>query len=145
MSRLPTPPAPVTSETAPFWDAAADGRLVLPRCDACQRLIWYPREFCPHCGSTAVTWAQLSGRGRIYSVSVVRRAPHPDFADAVPYSLALVDLDEGARVMTNVVTDDPVQLDSLVPGQPVEAVFDAVADAGDGAQAILRFRPIDQE
>jgi uncharacterized OB-fold protein len=138
MSVLPTPPVAITAETAPFWKAAASGRLELPVCDACAKPIWYPREFCPYCGSGDVTWTRLSGRGHIYSVSVVRRAPHPAYADAIPYSVAIVELDEGVRMMTNVVTDD---VDALAIGQPVVAVFDRIADD----QAILRFRPTTEE
>ncbi len=135
MSRLPTPVPPLTAETAPFWRGAAEGHLVLPRRRECRRLIWYPREFCPHCGSDSVDWERLPGLGRIYSVTVVRRAPHPDYADALPYCVALVELeDEQVRMLTNIVTDDP---DSLFIGQPVDVNFDQVDDE----IAVVRFRP----
>lgn len=135
MSALPTPAPPVTAETAPFWRAAAGGDFVLPRCIRCRRFIWYPREFCPHCGAGEVGWQPVSGRGRIYSVTVVRRAPHPDYVDAVPYCVAVVELDEGVRLLTNIVSSD---LNAPAIGQPVEAIFDPVDDE----RAIVRFRPV---
>jgi uncharacterized protein len=135
MSALPTPAPTVTAETAPFWRAAASGELLLPRCARCERFIWYPRDFCPHCGVGDVGWVPVTGRGRIYSVTVVRRAPHPNYANAVPYSVAVVELDEGIRLLTNIVSPD---LDGLAIGQPVEAVFDPVDDF----RAVVRFQPL---
>jgi len=98
------------------------------------RLVWYPREFCPYCGSDGVTWMTLTGRGHIYSCTVVRRAPHPAFTDAVPYAVAVVELEEGVRMLANVVADD---LDDLAIDMAVEAVYDRVSDEC----AIVRFRP----
>ena len=106
--------------TQPYWDAAADGRMVLPHCTACGTVIWYPRGWCPDCLSRAVEWVETSGRGTIYSHTTVRRGAPSAFE--VPYVLAYVELDEGPRVLTNIVTDDP---DALRVGQPVEL---AVAD-----------------
>lgn len=138
MSTLPAPPPPVTPETAPFWSAAARGEFTLPRCTRCERFVWYPREFCPHCGAAEVSWQPVSGRGVIYSRTVVRRAPHPDYAEATPYCVAVVELDEGVRLLTNVVSSD---LDALAIGQPVEAIFDPVDDQ----RALVRFRPVAAE
>lgn len=138
MSALPTPTPAVTPETAPFWRAAAGGEFLLPRCPRCARFIWYPREFCPHCGAGEIAWQPVSGRGRIYSVTVVRRAPHPAYADAVPYCVAVVELDEDVRLLTNIVSSD---LDALTIGQPVEAIYDPVDDE----RAIVRFRPVPAE
>jgi uncharacterized protein len=134
MSLLPVMSPVITPETAPFWRAAAAGRLALPRCTDCDRLIWYPREFCPHCGADAVTWTTLTGRGHIYSRTVVRRAPHPAYARAIPYALAVVDLAEGARMLANIVTDD---VDAIAIGMAVTAVYDRLSDEC----AIVRFRP----
>jgi uncharacterized protein len=134
MSTLPSLSPPMTPETSPFWRAAAAGSLALPRCNECERLIWYPREFCPHCGADQVTWTTLTGRGHIYSYTVIRRAPHPAFAGSVPYALAVVELEEGARMMTNVVSDD---LDDLAIGMALTAVYDRVSDEC----GIVRFRP----
>lgn len=134
MSALPVLLPAITPETAPFWRAAATGSLTLPRCNDCERLIWYPRGFCPYCGGAAVTWTTLTGRGHIYSSTVIRRAPHPGYAAAVPYVLALVDLEEGVRMLANVVTDD---VDAVAIGMAVTAVYDRL----NGECAVVRFRP----
>jgi len=138
VSELPTVAPPYSAEAEPFWTAAADGRLVVPVCDACGHHIWYPRSWCPVCGSEAVTWTEVSGRGTVYARTVIRKAMGP-WADAVPYVAAYVELEEGPRILTNVVTDDPA---SVEIGTAVEALFVPVEQA-DGAprQAILRFRP----
>lgn len=136
MSALPTPPPRPNGETEPFWTAAADGRLVLPVCDACGHHIWYPRTWCPVCGSAAVTWTELSGAGTVYACTVIRRARGP-WGDAVPYVVAYVELAEGPRILTNVVTNDA---ESVRIGMPVTATFVPVEGA-DEPQAILRFTP----
>lgn len=139
MSDLPAGRPPFNPEAAPFWEAAAEGRLVLPVCDACSHPIWYPRSWCPVCGSDSVTWTEMSGHGTVYACTVIRKGMGA-WAAATPYVGAYVELDEGPRVLTNVVTEDP---DSVQIGMPVTAMFVPVADDehGDGPQAILRFTP----
>jgi uncharacterized OB-fold protein len=136
MSPLPTPSSRPNSETEPFWAAAAEGRLVLPVCDACGHHIWYPRSWCPVCGGGTVTWTELSGAGTVYACTVIRRGMGP-WADATPYVVAYVELAEGPRLLTNVITDDP---ESVHIGLPVAATFVEVPDA-DQPQSILRFTP----
>jgi uncharacterized OB-fold protein len=133
---LPAPAPPVLPEVKPYWDATASGQLVLPRCVECQQVIWYPRPFCPACASTRVDWVPASGRGTVYSFTINRRgvADLPAYRDAGTYVLAYVELDEGPRVMTNIVDCDP---ESVRIGQKVEAVFH---DTGEGT-ALLRFKP----
>lgn len=133
MSELPAFPPAVSVETKPFWDATAEGRLLLPRCDACGTVIWYPRTICPDCHSSEVSWIEASGRGTIYSFTIQRRSGGP-FRDALPYVLAYVELEEGPRVLTNVIECDP---SALQIDQRVEVVF---CDTGEGA-ALPRFRP----
>ncbi|MEY4373718.1 MAG: hypothetical protein RL219_2487 [Actinomycetota bacterium] len=134
MPDLPTRPPRRTEETAPFWDACAQRRLVLPRCVTCTQLIWYPRRFCPACGSTDIVWEQMSGNGSVYTFTVVRRGQGP-YKDVSPYVLAYVELDEGPRLLTNVVTDD---VESIRCGQRVRVRFDAAGDS----DAIPRFEPV---
>ena len=119
---LPAPAPYINPEVKPFWDATAEGRLVVPRCDECQTLIWFPRPFCPACLSTAVTWVEVSGRGTVYSFTVNRRgaADLPDYRNAGVYVLAYVELEEGPRMMTNIVDCD---LDSIKCGQKVKVSF----------------------
>ena len=134
MSPLPTRAPVRTHETGPFWDGCAAGRLVLPRCTRCNELIWYPRRFCPFCGSTAVEWVEVSGRGTIYSFTIMRQGSGP-FRGVVPYVLAYVELTEGPRLLTNIVDADP---DSLEVGQPVTVVFEPAGET----DALPRFRPV---
>jgi hypothetical protein len=134
VSQLPIFPPTVTPESKPFWDATAEGKLLLPRCDACGTVIWYPRTSCPECMSMDVGWFEASGRGAIYSFTIVRRAGGP-WRGAIPYVLAYVELDEGPRVLTNVVETSP---EDVAVGQAVEAVFH---DTGEGS-ALVRFRPV---
>jgi uncharacterized OB-fold protein len=121
-----TPPQP-NPETQAFWDAAADGRLLLKKCRACGELHWYPRALCPFCfGET--DWVAASGKGAIYSYSVMRRA-------SVPYAIAYVTLDEGVTMMTNIVDCD---LDAIRIGQPVRVVF----RPSDGGPPVPMFAPL---
>ena len=109
--RIPADP-PLTPESAPFYEAAREGRFLLRRCGSCGKTHWYPRAICPHCfGETA--WEEASGRGRIYSYSVMRRVDPG-------YTIAYVTLEEGPTMLTNIVEADP---DSLSIGQEVEVAW----------------------
>lgn len=94
---------PASSVSEPFWEATRERRLVLQHCDSCDRAVWYPRVLCPHCSGVDLTWREASGRGTVYAVSVQHRPGHPALADRVPYVVALVDLDDGVRMMTSVI------------------------------------------
>ncbi|MCL8016297.1 Zn-ribbon domain-containing OB-fold protein [Streptomyces sp. AS02] len=89
--------------TQTYWDAAAQGRLLVRRCRTCGRAHHYPREFCPHCWSEDVDWEPASGRAALYTWSVVHRNDLPPFGARTPYVAAVVDLAEGPRMMTEVV------------------------------------------
>jgi uncharacterized protein len=105
-----------------FWAGAARGELVIPRCRACARWVWYPRETCPGCDRRDLAWTAVSGRGRLYSWAVVRRGLAKPFADRVPYAAGLVALEEdpAVRLVTNLVDCD---LDALRVDEPVHVVF----------------------
>jgi uncharacterized OB-fold protein len=133
-SHLPRRAPHRNPETAEFWDACAEGRLVVPRCDDCGDLFWYPRLVCPICGSQSVTYTEVSGRGTIYARAVMRRGDGP-FREVAPYVLAMVQLEEGPTMMTNIVGADP---ETVVVGQAVHVVFDEVPD---GTDAVPRFAP----
>lgn len=111
VSSIPAPS--VTPETRPFWDAAAEGRLLIKACTACGQAHHYPRPICPFCGSDRTEWRAASGRGTIYSYSVMRRVP-------VPYAIAYVTLEDGVTLMTNIVDCD---LDAIRIGQAVQVIF----------------------
>lgn len=108
--------------TREFWAGAARGVLLLPRCDTCARFVWYPETPCRGCGGERLTWIEVSGRGRLFSWSVVRHAWIPQFAAQLPFVTALVALDEDPRVrlVTYVVDCAP---DALRCDMPVRAVF----------------------
>jgi uncharacterized OB-fold protein len=103
----------VNIETQPFWDATAQGKLLIKKCTACGEPHFYPRGHCPFCFSDKTEWVEASGNGTIYTYSVMRRAP-------VPYAIAYVTLAEGPTMMTNIVDCD---LDSIKIGQAVRLVF----------------------
>ncbi len=97
---LPPKPSPKTSELArPYWDAAAQGNLVLQSCSACGKVRHYPRLLCDACYSDAVTWLPSKATGTIHSWTVAHHAFHPAFAPELPYTLVTVDLDEGVRAL----------------------------------------------
>jgi len=130
--KLPTPAPVVNPETAPFWQATAQHRLLLPLCRACGATYWYPRSICPRCHSLDTSWIEAAGRGSIYSFTVVRRGDGP-FASASPYVLAYVELAEGPRMLTNIIEWES---GLLAIGAPVEIVFQDT-DAG---SSLPRFR-----
>jgi uncharacterized OB-fold protein len=92
--------------TQPFWEGVAEGVLRLQRCGTCGRHVFYPRAVCPFCMSAELAWVEASGVGRVHSFTVVHRAP-AEYRDEVPYVVALVDLDEGVRMMTRLVDVEP--------------------------------------
>ncbi|WGY01656.1 OB-fold domain-containing protein [Nocardioides sp. QY071] len=134
---LPTPRPVVEPDTRPWWDAAERGALTVPHCGACDRSFWYPRGFCPRCGSGDIAWLPATGHGEVYSYSIVRRAAEP-WGSHVPFVLAYVTLDEGVTVQANVVG---CASDALVPGLRVRAVFERTADDD---LPILRFTPANE-
>jgi uncharacterized protein len=131
---LPAPAPATNPETTQFWAATAEGRLLVKRCQDCDGLMWYPRSICPECSSLRTEWFEVSGRGSIYSYTVNHRGEGA-YQGAPPFVLAYVELDEGPRMMTNIVEATPAD---LAVGLPVEVVFH---DTGQGA-ALPRFRPI---
>lgn len=118
-----TAPMPfANADTKTYWSAAADGKLMLQQCGACGLKRFFPRHLCPTCWSDETQWVEASGRGTLHAVTVVRRAPSPAFRDQVPYVVALVDLAEGPRLLTNIVGLDCL---SAKIGQDVELTFEA--------------------
>jgi uncharacterized OB-fold protein len=106
----------------PYWDAAARGEWRLPRCTGCGRFAWYPEAECDHCGGADFDWELLSGRGRVFSFVIVRRALYAPFAGLVPYVSGIVTLDEDPRVriVTRFLDTDP---DSIAIDMPVKVRF----------------------
>jgi uncharacterized OB-fold protein len=125
--------------TAPFWAAAAEHRLSLPRCDACQRLAWYPADACRHCGGDSTTWVDLSGRGTLFSWVVVHQQFLPQYEPPYVTGLVAVDEDPAVRLATRLVDADPA---ALAIDQPVEVVFGPLRFEGvDGEVTAPFWRP----
>ena len=120
--------------TQVWWDAAAERRLLVVRCRSCAVAHYYPRPFCPRCGSDDVAWEEASGDATLYTWSVVHQNDMPPFRDRVPYVAAVVDLAEGPRMMTNVVG---CEFDALQAGMALRL---EITDIGEGVHVPL-FRP----
>jgi uncharacterized OB-fold protein len=116
---------PETELTRPFWDATREGRFILQWCKPCGLPVHYPRECCPRCLQCELEWRPASGRGEVYAVSVMHRAGNPLMQDRVPYAVALVDLEEGVRFMTNIVNCPP---SSVKVGMPVSLTWEKLSD-----------------
>jgi uncharacterized protein len=119
---IPTP----TPETAPYWAAATAGRLSIQRCRACGRHYFYPQSFCPRCQSADVEWTDVSGRGRLISY-VINYRPFPCTGTGAPQVIALVELEEGVRMLTNIV-DSPAEPEALPLDAPVSVAFEPRGD-----------------
>jgi len=111
----------MTPLTQPYWDGARRHELLLQRCAACRHLWHPPLPRCPECHSAAVDWMPASGRGRVYTFTVVYHATHAAMADKVPYITALIELDEGPRVLTNLRNCAEAQAQI---GMPVTVIFE---------------------
>ncbi len=128
MSDRTYPDPSITLESEEYWQGCNDGKLLLKRCADCGKTHFYPRAICPHCFSDNTEWYEASGKGRIYTYSVTRRAP-------VPFAIAYVTLEEGVTMLSNIVEAD---LDALAIDQAVEVTF----RQSEGGQALPVFRPL---
>jgi hypothetical protein len=132
---LPTP----TPETAPYWEGTRAHELRLQFCTECREHFFYPRIFCPRCLSDAVEWRAVSGRGTLLSY-VLSARPAPGFEGELPYAIAIVKLDEGPHLMTNIVGME-LTPQNLPAGMPVEVMFEDVNET----ISLPKFRPVSQE
>lgn len=122
----PEKPLPVIDhDSAPYWEAAREGRLDIPLCGDCGRHHFYPRAICPHCHSDNLKFDTVSGRGEVHTFTIARRPAGPAFADDVPYVVALIELEEGPRMMSRIQTDDP---EKVRIGAKVEVTFVKATD-----------------
>ena len=119
-------PLPVIDhDSAPYWEAAREGRLDIPLCGDCGKHHFYPRAICPHCHSDNLKFDTVSGRGVVHTFTIARRPAGPAFADDVPYVVALMELEEGPRMMSRIQTDDP---ETVQIGARVEVTFVKATD-----------------
>lgn len=131
---MPTIAPQPTEISKPFWDGCRARRLVMQKCEHCGNVAYYPAYMCPACTSEKMTWTELSGRGRVHSVTIVHRPAAPAFASAVPYAVALIEVEEGPIMMSNIV--GPTALETKIDDD-VEVVFEDV-----GEVTLPRFRRI---
>jgi len=117
----------INMESEAYWEGTKQGKLLLKKCNACDKTHYYPRALCPHCLSDDTAWYEASGKGTIYTYSVMRRAD-------IPYAMAYVTLAEGVTMMTNIVECD---LDAIEVGQAVEVIFRET----EGGHSLPMFRP----
>ena len=124
-------------ETAPYWEGTNAGKLLIKRCRSCSRAYFYPRNHCPNCWSTDTEWIESSGRGTVYTFTVVYQNDLPPFRDRVPYVVAIVELDEGVRMTSNIEGVDAGQVRC---GMPVQVAF-REEPRGEDTVALPVFRP----
>jgi uncharacterized OB-fold protein len=132
----PKKPVPVVNPWArPFWEAARDHKLVIQKCKDCDKYVFYPRIACPHCFSDELTWVQASGKGKIYTYSVVVSNAPSAFVQDMPYVIAVIRLDEGVQMLSNVVDCNP---EEVTCDMPVEVTFEKL----DEEFTLPKFRPV---
>src|SRR2546421_4888989 len=130
----PKPLPVVTQENRPFWEGCRQGKLLLQYCEQCQRYQFYPRLYCMQCSASDLRWVEASGRGLVYSYTIIHQNKSPEFIHDTPYNVALVQLEEGPRMLSNIVDIEPGELQADLP---VTVVFDQATDS----ITLLRFRP----
>jgi uncharacterized OB-fold protein len=134
-TRYQKPLPRIDEESRGFWEGLARHELWLQRCGECGELRFHPRALCPACLSAATRWVRASGRGTVYTYTVTHQNQAPGFRGELPYVLAVVELDEGVRMTTNVVGCPP---DAVRIGMPVEIVYDDVTPE----ITLTKFRPV---
>lgn len=131
---MPTIAPRPTDISKPFWHGCRERQLLMQKCEDCGNLAYYPVYMCPACTSGKLAWTELSGRCRVHSVTIVHRPAAPAFASAVPYAVALIEVEEGPIMMSNIV--GPAALETKIFDK-VEVVFEDVGDV-----TLPRFRRV---
>jgi uncharacterized OB-fold protein len=124
MSQYSKPLPAMTPGSSGFWEGCKRHQLLIQRCQNCGTFRHYPHPMCPNCNSTDAEWAPVSGQGKVYSMTVVQHPTHPAFAD-VPYAVVIVELEEGMRMVGDVVDAKP---EEIYIGMPVTVVFNDVTE-----------------
>ncbi len=133
---IPKKPVPIVNPWAkPFWEAARERRFIIQQCTDCKKYIFYPRICCPHCFSDRVEWVEASGKGTIYSYTVVLNNAPSAFMNDVPYVIAVVKLEEGVQLLSNIVDCDP---EKVRCDMNVEVTFEKLDDQF----TLPKFKPV---
>ena len=127
---IPTP----SEDSRPYWEATRNHELKLQQCRVCKAFRFPPAEVCPECTSDAYDWNPVSGKGRVFSFVIYHRAYHPGFQDEIPYVVGVIELDEGPRMLSNVVGCKPEEVRC---DMPVEVAFEDITDE----MSLPKFRP----
>ena len=128
MTQAYNKPVPVPQgESDVYWDKAKEHELWLRSCNECGNAYFYPRDISPCCFSKDTTWVQASGNATLFTYAIVHRAPHPGFVGDVPFVPAIVELEEGPKMASNVVIDDPTP-ENLQVGMALKVVFEDITD-----------------
>ena len=135
MAEYPKPIPVQDHVTGRFWESAREHKLLIQRCSDCDEYQFFPQTSCRVCLSDRTEWVESRGRGQIYSYTIVHRPPNASFDEDVPYSVALIELEEGVRMMSNVVEIEP---QDIRVGMPVEVVFEDISPT----ISLPKFRPI---
>jgi hypothetical protein len=135
MKEYSKPIPQIKSYSKPFWEGAKRHELLVQKCKDCKKYVFYPKVVCPFCLSDNLEWVQASGRGKIYSYSVVYSYQPKAFAEDVPYVIAVVELEEGVRMMSNIVDCDP---ETVRCDMDVAVVFDDITDE----ITLTKFKPV---
>lgn len=120
-------PSPMTPEAQPYWDGLKENKLMLPKCDDCGKPFFYPRVLCPNCHSRNISWMQASGRGKLYSFQIAHRSLNRAFKVELPCVMAMIELEEGPRVLSNLINIEP-DPNVVKCDMPVEVVFEKQND-----------------
>lgn len=133
---IPPKPIPDVNPWAmPFWEAAREQKLIIQKCQDCSKYVFYPRLVCPHCFSENMEWVEASGKGTIYSYTVVMNNSPSAFINDMPYVVALIKLEEGVQMLSNIVECAP---EDVMCDMPVEVTFEKLNDDF----TLPKFRPV---
>ncbi len=133
---LPPKPVPVVASwSQPFWDAAKEKRLIIQQCTACGEHVFYPRMVCPHCAADSLVWVEASGKGTVYSYTVVEANAPSTFLADMPFVIAVIRLEEGVQMLSNVIGCDP---HSVECDMPVKVTFEKLNDEF----TLPKFKPV---
>lgn len=132
----PQKPVPVVNPWAkPFWDAAREERFIIQKCSDCNEFVFYPRIACPHCFSDNMDWVEASGKGTVYSYTIVENNSPSAFINDIPYVVAVIKLEEGVQMLSNIVGCDPEEVKC---DMPVQVTFEKLNDEF----TLPKFKPV---
>lgn len=135
MKEYKKPLPQITPWSKPFWEGCKREQLLIQKCQDCQKVIFYPKMFCPDCLSSNLEWVKASGKGKVYSYMVVYSYQPTEFEEDVPYVVAIIDLEEGVRMMSNIIGCNP---EDVRCDMNIEVIFDHITDKF----SLPKFKPI---